>query len=267
MQNSSMMRVFCIRIRGNSGMSLLSAIVALCFLAMMSMSLVQISAADADMTGNHLDMFQAERLADSGLEWAQYRLGQCLSPDKDDTVFSGGTFRVVSDAVSGTVTSFGSFGASKTSHSMTATLPDKCAVVADADIPVVDTDGVSISDGGVDVASTITRGDTDSFGSRGDTDGFGSFGRGSGDDGVDEGDDGSGSGGDGSTGGSGSMDLADFKPTLGGDRPDVGDDLGPCVYQSGETGEGADCYHDHDEDGDTDWPGDDVDSGDTAGDL
>lgn len=266
MQDSSMMCVFCVRIRGNSGMSLLSAIVVLCFLAMMSMSLVQISAADADMTGNHIDMFQAERLADSGLEWAQYRLGQCLSPDKDDTAFSGGTFRVVSDAVAGTVTSFGSFGASQTSHSITATLPDKCVVVADADTPVVDADGASVSDGGVDAASTITRGDADTFGAMDGGDkippregDFGGFGRDS-DDGDDSDD-------DGSTGGAGSMDFADLNPTLGGDKPELGDTLGPCVYQSGETGEGADCYHDHDEDGDTDWPGDDVDSGDTAGDL
>lgn len=92
----------------------------------MTVAIVKISTADDDNTYNQYASLQASFRADSGFEWAKYRINQGVSPDLPETAFAGGSFTVSSEPNSGAVNATGRFDLARVGRAMTATFAKDC---------------------------------------------------------------------------------------------------------------------------------------------
>lgn len=138
------------RFHNQNGSTLLYAAVSLVFLAIMGSSVIEVSGADGAATENAVAAAQAAMNANSGLEWAKYRLNLGLDPATSASVestplgsfgrslrtlavvddgakeFAGGTFAVSSDPETGKVTSTGIVDDAKVTHSLYAAFSGPC---------------------------------------------------------------------------------------------------------------------------------------------
>lgn len=136
-------------------MALIYTAMALTFLGVMGMAVVENGSKDADSTANFTDVIQADALSTAGMEWAKWRLNNGEDPrsiypvglsrislpgSMSRTVsaspatryafgpaeFGDGTFEVTSDPENGSVTSIGKSGAATVSHTMEPTYASEC---------------------------------------------------------------------------------------------------------------------------------------------
>lgn len=141
-----------IKLSDQNGATLLYMAVFLVFVATMGVSVISLSAADQEGTGNAVDTAKAEYESLAGLEWAMFQLnngedprttaeltlhaeGSTLSFRTFDEAgqlvevsnpkgFGDGSFTVTYDSETRQVTSVGTFGAATARHAMTA--PPSC---------------------------------------------------------------------------------------------------------------------------------------------
>lgn len=113
-------------VTNQNGSSLVAAIVAMLVLGAAAAAVVNISGTDTKSYTDNMQSSQAFSVSNAGLQWALDKLNHGESPNVVDKNFDNGSFTVISDPTSSSVTATGRVGDAKRTQTINADFARNC---------------------------------------------------------------------------------------------------------------------------------------------